>query len=488
MRDATEAKGDEAIWQYLCLAFALSWALWIPVILHKGNPVFLNLSGGPALAAMWLSASTHARRTNLARAFAFVALTALCWLIVVLNVGASAGPHAALRFDPWLLVPSAISAWIVSGAFSRDFGVRALLRTLVAPPDWRWCLISLLSLPALLLFSVVLGRLTGRPITNPLPGVPGRALAALIAVNFLHELFFTAVFEEAGWRGFLLPRLQLRFSPLMATTLVWLPWAVWHLPLDFTRPGGWSLLAILELRGPALLLASILITWLYNRSRGALLSPVLFHASMNSFPFLLPSITCLEINPDYIEVGKKILPEAQWVRADVFNLPSDLGKYDCAIANPPFGANPTRGASPRYAGPAFEYKVIDIASDLADYGVFLIPQASAPFEYSGMPCYLARPNNRYDRFREQTGIDLEPNCGLDTSVYQGEWKSVVPVVEIVTVDFRKARTARGEGQTNYGEQGIESRLLLPNPVGNRGVEDAPTIRCDDRGQGLLPLD
>ncbi len=293
MRDAAAVKSDAAIWQYLGLAFALSWPLWIPVILHKGNSVFLNLGGGPALAAMWLSASTHTRRTNPARAFAFVVLTALCWLIVVLNVGTGAGPNAALRFNPWLLIPSAISAWIVSGAFSRDSGERALLRTLVAPPDWRWCLISLLSLPALLLLSVVLGRLAGLPLTNPLPRVPGRALAVLIAVNFLHELFFTAVLEEPGWRGFLLPRLQFRFSPLMATTLVWLPWAVWHLPLDFTRPGGWSLLTILQLRGPALFLASILITWLYNRSRGSLLSPVLFHASMNSFPFLLPASAAL---------------------------------------------------------------------------------------------------------------------------------------------------------------------------------------------------
>ena len=39
----------------------------------------------------------------------------------------------------------------------------------------------------------------------------------------------------------------------MATMLVWLVWAVWHLPVDFSRPGGWSLPAILQLRGPTLL-------------------------------------------------------------------------------------------------------------------------------------------------------------------------------------------------------------------------------------------
>jgi membrane protease YdiL (CAAX protease family) len=278
---------------YLALAFALSWALWIPVILWKDNPVFLNLSGGPALAAMWLSASNHTPRANPARLFAFAVLVPLCWLVVVLDVGASAGPAAPLRFNPGLLLPSAISAWIVSGAFSRDSGLRSLLRTLVAPPGWLWCFIALLSLPAFLMLTVVLGHALGLPVVNPVPGLAGRALAAVAAVRFFHYLLFTAVFEEPGWRGFLLPRLQMRFSPLMATILVWLPWAVWHLPLDFARPGGWSLSAILQLRGPTLLVVSVLITWLYNRSQGALLSPVLFHAAMGSFPFVLPAAPAL---------------------------------------------------------------------------------------------------------------------------------------------------------------------------------------------------
>jgi uncharacterized protein len=285
------AKTD--IWKFLALAFALSWALWIPVIVHTDHPVFLNLGGGPALAAMWLSASSHTWRRNPTRLFAFAVLVPVAWLVVVLNVGANAGPNATLRFNPWLLVPSAMSAWIVSGAFSRDSGLRALLRTLVVPANRRWCFITLLSLPAFLLITAVVGRALGLPVINPLAGVPAQAVAALIAVRFVHDLLFTAVFEEPGWRGFLLPCLQLRFSPLMATILVWLPWAVWHLPLDFTRPDGWSLLAILQLRGPYLLVVSILMTWLYNRSRGALLSPVLFHAAMNSFPFLLPASPAL---------------------------------------------------------------------------------------------------------------------------------------------------------------------------------------------------
>jgi hypothetical protein len=49
-------------------------------------------------------------------------------------------------------------------------------------------------------------------------------------------------------------------------------------------------------------------------------------------------LTCVEINPRYFEVGRKLLPEARWINADVFDWRTlDLGRYDVAIANPPFG-------------------------------------------------------------------------------------------------------------------------------------------------------
>jgi uncharacterized protein len=276
------------IWVWLAVAFPLSWALWIPVITDKTNPVFLDLSGGPALAAMWVVSTRNGSWKNPARLFGFAFFLFISFLVATLNTALNSSPPSPLHFNPWLLLPSAISAWILSGAFSSDTGVRSLLRGVVAPPNWRWPIITLLMLPALLIATALAGRAVALPVTNPARGLTAVQVAGLCGVRFFHYLLFGSTFEEPGWRGFLLPGLQTRFSPLTASVFIWLPWAVWHLPLDVTRP-GWGLFAILQNRGIVLLIFSILITWVYNRSGGGLLSALVFHAAVGSFPFILPS-------------------------------------------------------------------------------------------------------------------------------------------------------------------------------------------------------
>jgi membrane protease YdiL (CAAX protease family) len=50
--------------------------------------------------------------------------------------------------------------------------------------------------------------------------------------------------EELGWRGFMLPTLQERYSALVSSVFVGVAWAAWHLPLFLnatTTHGGWPL-------------------------------------------------------------------------------------------------------------------------------------------------------------------------------------------------------------------------------------------------------
>jgi predicted RNA methylase len=58
-------------------------------------------------------------------------------------------------------------------------------------------------------------------------------------------------------------------------------------------------------------------------------------------------IVCVEMNPDYVAVGRKILPYATWMCCDIFDMPN-VGHFSCAISNPPFGRTSRSGRSPRY--------------------------------------------------------------------------------------------------------------------------------------------
>lgn len=154
-------------------------------------------------------------------------------------------------------------------------------------------------------------------------------------------------------------------------------------------------------------------------------------------------ITCVEINPDYVEVGKKILPEANWVLGSVLDekLISSLGKFDQSISNPPFGRVQTDSTSwLNYRGPEFEFKVIEVASKISRDGAFILPQVSCPFELSGQPHFICKRHNgslssKLISFERDTGITLGHNIGIDTSCYRDQWRGVNITTEIVEVEF-----------------------------------------------------
>ncbi|MFB6670759.1 methyltransferase [Streptomyces parvus] len=155
-------------------------------------------------------------------------------------------------------------------------------------------------------------------------------------------------------------------------------------------------------------------------------------------------IVCVEKNPEYVRVGRKILPEATWILGDVFDVPNmDLGgPFDAALANPPYGAVARGGrTAPRYTGSQFEYHVIDIAAEVARHGVFLVPQKSAPFRISGHTNFERVQEARYERFERQTGITLEQGCSGDTSRYIDEWRDAAPRTEIVVADLTERKTS-----------------------------------------------
>jgi len=156
-------------------------------------------------------------------------------------------------------------------------------------------------------------------------------------------------------------------------------------------------------------------------------------------------VTCVELNPDYVTVGRKIFPEATWICASV-ETALDLGRFTVAVSNPPFGKT-AKIKGPRYSGED-DLAVIDIASQIAEYGTFILPQISCPFEYSGKRHYRERQSVKFDKFHKATGIILACES-VDCAHYADDWRGVLPSVEMVGADF-EGQVAETEQADSFG--------------------------------------
>ena len=102
--------------------------------------------------------------------------------------------------------------------------------------------------------------------------------------------FTAGPWEEPGWRGFALPRLQDRMDGLRASVFLGLIWGIWHVPayvigmgvLNRTYFGGlsWILLRFFV----EIVSESIILTYIYNQTQGSIPHCMFFHGMMN-FPY-----------------------------------------------------------------------------------------------------------------------------------------------------------------------------------------------------------
>ncbi|EKB56568.1 methyltransferase [Bergeyella zoohelcum] len=152
------------------------------------------------------------------------------------------------------------------------------------------------------------------------------------------------------------------------------------------------------------------------------------------------SVTCVELNPDYVRVGRKILPEAEWLNASITDgAILELSDFDIAISNPPFGLIKTASnkTCKRYTGSEFEFITMDIASQVAQLGTFIVPQKSTPFKFSQNTHYeRVKPVAKLDKFLKETGFEMEINACIDTACYLNDWNGVSPLCEVIEIDFR----------------------------------------------------
>ncbi|MBN2004511.1 MAG: CPBP family intramembrane metalloprotease [Anaerolineae bacterium] len=174
-----------------------------------------------------------------------------------------------------------IMASIVEGRTGR-LNLRHRIRDLRA--GWQWYLFILLGIPALILLGVVIqpGARAG------FQGFTGKAWVSY-PIYFVIVFFGVGLPEEIGWRGFALPRMQLRFGPLRSSLLLGALWAFWHL-LCFLLPdhGGGpdvSLVAFLINFSVFFLMVvalTLIFTWVFNGTHGSIFIASLLHAAIDT--------------------------------------------------------------------------------------------------------------------------------------------------------------------------------------------------------------
>lgn len=219
--------------------------------------------------------------TSLAPLVAFFALTyALTWLCWI-PAGLAATGRLQLPGPTFLLellggMGPLVSAVLVAAQQAGRRGVAALFRPLLRERvRFAWYLAALglmllLELPDLALHALAGGALNLHDLV-PL-------LLVVAPLHFVFVFFVGGgIDEEVGWRGFALPRLQARMHPALASVVLGVLWACWHLPLWFI-PGTFQSAQSFPVYLLGVTAASVLLGWIHNGT-GSLLLVVLAHSA-----------------------------------------------------------------------------------------------------------------------------------------------------------------------------------------------------------------
>jgi uncharacterized protein len=163
-----------------------------------------------------------------------------------------------------------IAAFIVVGRWEGWAGVTRLLRRLIPNrASLPWYPAVLIGYPVI---AIAAGWFADPDILVKIP--EWEPLIATLVISFISDA--GPVGEEFGWRGFALPQLLHWRSPLAAALILGATWFAWHLPTFFISTLSQSHLSI-PLFALNSLALSVIMTWLFLRTRGDLLLMILFH-------------------------------------------------------------------------------------------------------------------------------------------------------------------------------------------------------------------
>jgi len=305
---------------FLILAFVISWIGWTlsdKIDLGLTNGFGVIGSAGPALAAMIVSVLLRPEPSDIPagkrwRLFGIIGLMALTvmvvrrlwvtpeWLIVADTV------HTTVAYpNLWAFLVDVLAAvlvaFLLSGIQSPRQGVRDLLHSLNPrnqPVHWYWWVIAVGLYPVV--FALGNAISAGLGLSKPVPIATSQwyVVALDVLLAFLYLLIGGGGLEEPGWRGFALPLLQKRYSPLRSSLILAVFWGLWHLPF-FWWLGGLEVGVLDVVLGLIVYFltdiapSAILFTVLFNRTGGSLPIVILLHASINTTYYMFQPVSSI---------------------------------------------------------------------------------------------------------------------------------------------------------------------------------------------------
>lgn len=216
---------------FFIITFAITWGLGFSYgALYKGQflmaPLVFVATCGPALAGISVSAISNTYPREGKKRTVWIAFL-VSWMVSTLVFLANNTFINHAPFSPVMVGFTFISvvpvAVVISMAYARIPTVRSTLSSLTRlRGTWGWSLLALILTPTLVLLSIAISSLLDRqPIQAHTFSDLIWTLIGMIVVKFLYQLFFfNATGEEAGWRGFALPRMQSQTSPMVASLVI----------------------------------------------------------------------------------------------------------------------------------------------------------------------------------------------------------------------------------------------------------------------------
>jgi phospholipid N-methyltransferase len=148
----------------------------------------------------------------------------------------------------------------------------------------------------------------------------------------------------------------------------------------------------------------------------------------------ITEIVAVEINPEFVRVGRKILPQVTWFEGSIFDfdLMGALGAFDYAISNPPYGNIPVGVSEPMRIKTIAHLMAIEIALRASYNGCsMIIPYTDVEYDFN---TGRQQTSNNLKRLKKAfPGISVTPEP-IDTTIYEDEWEGAAPKVAIADID------------------------------------------------------